>query len=99
MVQEAVEETATCWSDKVLVSPVASAGFGINRTTHYDKALGKDKALVKDKCRLVQEEVRAGLEELRGSQKVGMRQQSAWTRWEQAEIKISWSELWQAEPY
>ena len=40
------------------------------------------------------------MEELRASQMVGMRQQGAWTRWEQAvDRKISWSELSQAEPY
>ncbi|KAI7802934.1 polyprotein, partial [Triplophysa rosa] len=46
------------------------------------------------------QEVRAGVEELRASQMVGMRQQGAWTRWEQAvDRKISWNELWRAEPY
>ncbi|KAI2660206.1 Sterol 3-beta-glucosyltransferase [Labeo rohita] len=31
---------------------------------------------------------------------VGMRQQGAWTQWELAmDRKISWTELWKAEPY
>ena len=40
------------------------------------------------------------VEELRAIQMVGMRLQGAWTRWEQAvDRKISFSELWQAEPH
>ena len=94
--QEAVEQAESRLRHSVLVGPVASgrAGLGSVATTRYDKALGKDRR------RLVQEEVRTGVEELRASQMVGMRQQGAWTRWEQAvDRKISWSELWQAEPY
>ena len=54
----------------MLVGPVASgrAGLGSVPTTCYDNALGKDRR------RLVQEEVRAGVEELCASQMVGMRQ-------------------------
>lgn len=94
--QEAVEQAESRLRHSVLVGPVSSgrAGLGSVATTRYDKALGKDRR------RLVQEEVRTGVEELRASQMVGMRQQGAWTRWEQAvDRKISWSELWQAEPY
>ncbi|KAK0150652.1 hypothetical protein N1851_008245 [Merluccius polli] len=94
--REAVEQAESRLRHSVLVGPVASgrAGLGSVPTTRYDKALGKDRR------RLVQEEVRAGVEELRASQMVGMRQQGAWTRWEQAvDRKISWSELWQAEPH
>lgn len=48
---------------------------------------------------LVQEEVRVGLEEIRTSKAVGMKQQGAWTRWENAvERKVTWAELWKAEP-
>ena len=40
------------------------------------------------------------VEEERSSRAVGMRQQGAWTRWEQvAERKISWTDLWRAEPH
>ena len=36
--------------------------------------------------------------EERSSKAVGMAQQSAWTRWEQAvERKITWADLWRAE--
>ncbi|CAG5911049.1 unnamed protein product [Menidia menidia] len=48
---------------------------------------------------LLQEEVRAAVEEERASRMLGMRQQGAWTRWEQAaERKVTWTELWKAEP-
>ena len=40
------------------------------------------------------------VEEERSSRAVGMRQQGAWTRWEQVvERKISWTDLWRAEPH
>ncbi|RXN33229.1 reverse transcriptase [Labeo rohita] len=59
-----------------------------------------DKAQGKDRCQLVQEEIRAGVEERRMSTIVGMRQQGAWTRWELAmDRTISWTELWKEEPY
>ena len=49
---------------------------------------------------MIQEEVRASVEEVRASRIVGMRQQGAWTRWEQAvERKVSWAELWKAETH
>ncbi|KAI4872262.1 hypothetical protein NFI96_007403 [Prochilodus magdalenae] len=49
---------------------------------------------------LVQDEVRAGFEEACTSQMVGMRQQGAQMRWEQAlDRKITWSELWKAQPH
>lgn len=48
----------------------------------------------------MQEEVRAGVEEASCTRTVGMRQQGAWTRWEEAaDRKISWSELWRLEPH
>ena len=50
--------------------------------------------------RLVQEEVRAAVEEKRTVKAVGMKQQGAWTRWENAfERKVTWAELWKAEPH
>lgn len=39
------------------------------------------------------------VEEERCTRAVGLRQQGAWTRWEQAMVrKVTWTELWQAEP-
>ena len=57
------------------------------------------KAQGKDRRSLVQQEVRASVEEERASRMVGMRQQGAWTRWEHAvDRRVSWAELWKAEP-
>lgn len=81
---------------KELVGPVAigHAGLGSTPITHYNKLKGKER---RD---LVQKEVRVGIEEQRASQMVGLRQQGAWTRWEDAmERKISWAELCRAQPY
>ncbi|XP_028292553.1 uncharacterized protein LOC114455485 [Gouania willdenowi] len=80
---------------RVLVGKVAQgrAGLGSGRT-HFNKAKKRERRA------LILEEVRAGLEEKRASQMVGMRQQGAWMRWEQAlERKITWTELWKAEPH
>ncbi len=53
----------------------------------------------KEQRQLVQSEVRAAVEE-RSSRAVGMRQQGAWTRWEQAvEREIMWTDLWRAKPH
>jgi len=70
------------------------AGLGSSTTPHYNKATRKDRRV------LVQDEVQASLEEQRSSRMVGMQQQGAWTRWEQAvECKVSWAELWKSEPH
>ncbi|XP_062387675.1 uncharacterized protein LOC134076569 [Sardina pilchardus] len=79
-----------------LVGTVASgrAGLGSSPRPVYSKAQGKERR------RLVQDEVRAGVEEGRSCRSVGMRQQGAWTRWDQAlDRKITWAELWKAEPH
>lgn len=44
--------------------------------------------------------MRAGVEEERASQMIGLRQEGTWTRWEEVmDRRISWAELWRAEPY
>ena len=94
--QDAVEQAEARLRHSVLVGAVASgrAGLGSNPRPQYNKAQGKERR------QLIQEEVRAGVEESRSSRMVEMRQQGAWTRWEQAlDRKISWSELWKAEPF
>jgi hypothetical protein len=54
----------------------------------------------KEERRLVQEEVRAAVEETRTVKAVGMKQQGAWTRWENVVVrKVTWAELWKAEPH
>lgn len=48
---------------------------------------------------MVQDEIRAEVEEDRWIKMVAMYQQGAWTRWEHAEPrKITWPELWRLEP-
>ncbi|XP_061747756.1 uncharacterized protein LOC133545995, partial [Nerophis ophidion] len=93
---EAVDVAEARLRQKVLVGTVAQgrSGLGSRRTPRYDKAQGKEKRS------LILEEVRAGVEERRACQMAGMRQQGAWTRWEQAsERKVTWTELWKAEPH
>lgn len=78
-----------------LVGTVARgrAGLGSIAFPQFDKARGKERR------ELVQNEVRAVVEEERSSRAVGMKQQGAWTKWEQvAERKISWADIWRAEP-
>ncbi|XP_054626149.1 uncharacterized protein LOC129178189 [Dunckerocampus dactyliophorus] len=54
----------------------------------------------KERRRLVQEEVRAAVEETRTCKAVGMKHQGAWMRWENAvERKVTWAELWKSEPH
>lgn len=69
------------------------AGLGSFSTPHIDTIKGKNK-----RC-LVQEKVRAVVEEETTCRTVGMRQQGAWTQWEIAiERKVTWAELWKADP-
>ncbi|KAL3991499.1 leucine-rich repeat-containing protein 16 [Sarotherodon galilaeus] len=92
---EAVDIAVSRLKQRVIVGIVAQgrAGLGSSRTPNYNNAQGKEKRS------LILEEVRAGVEEKRTSQIVQLRQQGAWTRWEQAvERKVTWNELWKAEP-
>nr|AAN12398.1 polyprotein [Tetraodon nigroviridis] len=93
--QEAVDQAESRLHHKELVGAVATgrAGLGTTPTTHLSRLKGKER---RDQVQL---EVRASIEEQRASQWVGLRQQGAWTRWEEAMArKISWPELWRAEP-
>ena len=54
------------------------AGLGSLTTTQYDSASGKERR------KLLQDEVRASVEEERSSRTVAMRQQGTWLKWEQA---------------
>lgn len=70
-----------------------TAGLGSFSTPHIDSIKGRERR------RLVQEEVRAVVEEERPCRTVGMRQQGAWIRWKNViERKVTWAELWKAEP-
>lgn len=78
---------------KALLRSAGGAGLGSIPATHYIRAKGIER------WDLVQKEVRAGVEWLCASQMVGMWKQGAWTSWEQGmDRKISWSNLWKAEP-
>ncbi|XP_039590572.1 uncharacterized protein LOC120514312 [Polypterus senegalus] len=93
--QEGLELAESRLRYKALVGIVATgrAGLGAIPKPQYNKAQGKVRR------ELVLEEVRAGVEEVRTSRAVSMRQQGAWTRWEGAlERKITWNDIWKAEP-
>lgn len=68
------------------------AGLGYFPKTQVSQARGKERH------QLLQEEVRAGVEEERVSRAVGLRQQGAWTRWESTlQRKVTWSNIMQAD--
>lgn len=93
---KALDDAESRLWQKVFVGTGAQgrAGLGSGRTPRYDKAQGKERRS------LILEEVHAGVEEKRACQMVGMRQQGAWTRWEQAaERKVTWMEVWKVEPH
>ena len=93
--QEAVSRAEARLRHKTLVGTVAMgrAGLGSFPKPRYDRARGKEKR------QLVQDEIRAEVEEERCSKMVGMSKQGAWSRWEHADPrKITWAELWRAEP-
>nr|BAC82598.1 reverse transcriptase [Takifugu rubripes] len=69
------------------------AGLGSFPIPRYDKARGREKRS------MVQDEIRAEVEEDRRFKMVAMYQQGAWTRWEHAEQrKLTWPELWRLKP-
>lgn len=91
---KALEVAESRLRQKALVGSIAlgRAGVGYFPATRADKAQGKERQ------RLIQEEVRAGVEEERTSRMVGMGQQGAWTRWENVlQRKVTWSNIWKAD--
>lgn len=87
---EAMDVAESQLRHRALVWTVAQgrAVLGSSTMPRYNKADRKDRRT------LLQEEVRAAVEEDRASTMVGMRQQGAWTHWEQAtERKVIWTEL------
>lgn len=87
--QGAVDRAESQLHHRQLVGSVTTgcAGLGTIPTTHCKKLEGKARQ------EMVQREVRAGIEEQRVSQTVGLRQHGAMER------KIIWPELWRAESY
>ncbi|KAK0152038.1 hypothetical protein N1851_006609 [Merluccius polli] len=93
--QEAVTKAEVRLRHKTLVDSVATgrAGLGCFPKPRYDLARGKERR------RLIQDEIRAEVEEERYTKMAGMSKQGAWTRWEHADPRrITWAELWKAEP-
>ncbi|KAL0183880.1 hypothetical protein M9458_019576, partial [Cirrhinus mrigala] len=94
--QEAVTKAEVRLRHKTLVGSVATgrAGFGCFPRPRYDLAHGKERR------RLIQDKIRAEVEEERYTKMAGMSKQGAWTRWEQVDPRrITWAELWKAEPF
>nr|XP_061817543.1 uncharacterized protein LOC133607102 [Nerophis lumbriciformis] len=92
--EKAVEVAESRLRQKALVGAIATgrAGLGYFPKTQVSQARGKDRR------HLLQEEVRAGLEEERVGRVVGLRQQGAWTRWEGTlQRKVTWSNIMQAD--
>ncbi|XP_063080140.1 uncharacterized protein LOC134470047 [Engraulis encrasicolus] len=93
---DAVERAEARLRHSTLVGTVATgrAGLGSIPKPCFSKAKGKERR------KLIQEEVRAEVEEARLSRVVGMSKQGAWTKWEHVtNRKITWTELWKAEPH
>ncbi|RXN07453.1 reverse transcriptase [Labeo rohita] len=91
---KAVELAESRLRQKALVGIVATgrAGLGYFPKTLISQARGKERH------HLLQEEVRAGVEEERVSRAVGLRQQGAWTRWESTlQRRITWANILQVD--
>ncbi|XP_067296477.1 uncharacterized protein [Pseudorasbora parva] len=94
--QEAVTKAEARLRHKTLLGSVAMgrAGLGCFPKPRYDLARGKERR------RLIQDEIRAEVEEERYTKMTSMSKQGAWTRWEHADPRrITWAELWKAEPF
>ncbi|KAK0146299.1 hypothetical protein N1851_014401 [Merluccius polli] len=92
---DAVQQAETRLKHKAILGTVAQgrARLGSRAAARYDSASGRERQ------RLVQEEVRASVEEERTSRAVAMRQQGAWMNWEQAmERSVTWKDIWQWNP-
>ncbi|XP_029943214.1 uncharacterized protein LOC115385372 [Salarias fasciatus] len=93
--KEAVDRAEARLQHNILVgnTAVGRVGLGSFPKPCYGKARGREKR------HMVQEEIRAEVEEDRWVKMVAMYQQGAWTRWDHAEQrKTTWPELWRLEP-
>ncbi|KAK7901244.1 hypothetical protein WMY93_018013 [Mugilogobius chulae] len=94
--EEAVEEAEGRLRHKMVMGAVAKgkAGLGLLNVPRFDKAQGKERR------HLIQEEIRAEAEEERKVRAITMKQQGAWTKWEQAKVrKVTWNDLWKTHPH
>ncbi|KAL4008901.1 hypothetical protein ACER0C_002753 [Sarotherodon galilaeus] len=76
--EKAVEVAESRLRQKTLVGVLATGGAGLG---YFPKAR-VSRAQGKERRQLLQEEVRAGVEEERVGRAVGLKRQGAWTRWE-----------------
>ena len=79
---------------KTFVSTVAigKGGLGYYPSTQVNQTKGEKQK------QLLQEEVRARVEEARISKMISLSQQEAWTRWESIkQKKMTWLELWRSD--
>ncbi|XP_035990671.1 uncharacterized protein LOC118562404 [Fundulus heteroclitus] len=92
--REALELAESRLRQKALVGTVATGRAGLG---YFPKTL-ISQSRRKERHHLIQEEVRAGVEEERVSRAVGLRQQGAWTRWESAlQRRITWTNILQPD--
>lgn len=101
------EEFMLTWAREVLLythssdTKMSSAGIKVRTGRKWKVCEAvKSKAQRKERHKLVQDKVRAGMEEGCSCRSVGMWQQGVWTGWIQVlDRKITWTELWKAEPH
>ncbi|XP_049336392.1 uncharacterized protein LOC125802421 [Astyanax mexicanus] len=92
--REAVKLAESRLRQKELVGTEATGRAGLG---YFPKIL-ISQTRGKERHHLIQEEVRAGVEEERLSRVVGLRQQGAWTRWESAlKRRITWTNILQPD--
>lgn len=92
---DAIQQAESRLRHKAFLGTVARerAGFGSLTPTRYNTSNEKER------WRLVQEEVRASVEEERASRIVAMKKQGAWMKWEQAmDQKVTWQDIWKWNP-
>ena len=76
---------------KLIVGSVAKGRAGLGLIPTYCPG----KVMIKEGQKLIQDKVRAGMEEKRMTKMVGYDQQGAWTKWDKIDrCKVSWSEFW-----
>ena len=94
--EAAVEQAESRLRHKDIVGTVAMGRLGIGNLERPNW----EKASTRERREMVQKEVRAAEEESRQTKAVGMKQQGAWTRWEEAlPKKLSWGDIWKMDQH
>lgn len=95
-----MEGNRSSQQDGIKVAPQSACGNSGNWPSRSRQHSINSKAKGKERQDLIQKDMRAGVKGQRACQMVGLRQQGAWTRWEQAvDRKITSVELWKADPF